>query len=191
MVKKLYSGMDLPIKTRAALFWRGLFFGAKNTDEPLALDKNISELGSVLFLLPEAENHIRVVRIFLQSIHNALGPYPAMKIEYALSKGSCISYGTLVKEPLIVYSSDDLNYWGLPKRNLLNKCSSLDINAAIDLNPDFNPIAITLMQAARAEVKIGYYSRKRERYYNILIDRKNTDFLERGNRYIIQLLGLN
>ena len=67
----------------------------------------------------------------------------------------------------------------------------LDINAAIDLNPDFNPIAITLMQAARAEVKIGYYSRKRERYYNILIDRKNTDFLERGNRYIIQLLGLN
>ena len=183
--------MDLPIKTRAALFWRDLFFGTKNTDEPLALDKNIPELGSVLFLLPEAENHIRVVRIFLQSIHNALGPYPAMKIEYALAKESCISYGTLVKKTLIVYSSNDLNYWGLPKRNLLNKCSSLDINAAIDLNPDFNPIAITLMQAARAEVKIGYYSRKRERYYNILIDRKNTDFLERGNRYIIQLLGLN
>ena len=53
--------MDLPIKTRAALFWRGLFFGTKNTDAPLALDKNIPELGSVLFLLPEAENHIRVV----------------------------------------------------------------------------------------------------------------------------------
>jgi len=47
------------------------------------------------------------------------------------------------------------------------------------------------MQVARAEVKIGYYSRKKERYYNILIDRKKTDFLERGNRYIIQLLGLN
>ena len=88
--------MDLPIKTRIGLFWKGLFFGIKNTDSPLALDKNIPELGGVLFLLPEAENHIRVVRIFLQSIHNALGPYPAMKIEYALSKGSCISYGTLV-----------------------------------------------------------------------------------------------
>jgi hypothetical protein len=47
------------------------------------------------------------------------------------------------------------------------------------------------MQVARAEVKIGYYSRKKEQYYNILIDRKKTDFLERGNRYIIQLLGLN
>ena len=183
--------MDLPIKTRIGLFWKGLFFGIKNTDAPLALDKNIPELGGVLFLLPEAENHIRVVRIFLQSIHNALGPYPAMKIEYALAKKSRISYGTLVKEPLIVYSSNDLNYWGLPKRALLNKCSGLDINAAIDLNPDFNPIAVTLMQVARAEVKIGYYSIKKERYYNILIDRKKTDFLERGNRYIIQLLGLN
>ena len=47
------------------------------------------------------------------------------------------------------------------------------------------------MQVAKAKVKIGYYSRKKERYYNILIDRKKTDFLERGNRYIIQLLGLN
>ena len=80
---------------------------------------------------------------------------------------------------------------GLTKKKLLNKCSGLNINAAIDLNPDFNPIAVTLMQVARAEVKIGYYSRKKERYYNILIDRKKTDFLERGNRYIIQLLGLN
>lgn len=190
-MKKLYSGMDLPIKTRAALFWRGLFFGANNMDTSLAIDKKIPELGSVLFLLPEAENHIRVVRIFLQSIHNALGPYPAMKIEYALAKKSLISYGTLVKEPLIVYSSSDLNYWGLPKKELLNKCSGLDLNAAIDLNPNFNPIAVTLIHAARADVKIGYYSSKGERYYNILIDRKNTDFLERGNRYIIQLLGLN
>ena len=60
MVKKLYSGMDLPIKTRAALFWMNLFFGTKNTDTALALDKKISELGSVLFLLPAAENYIRV-----------------------------------------------------------------------------------------------------------------------------------
>ena len=183
--------MDLPIKTRVALFWKGLFYDTKNTDEPLALDKNIPGLSGVLFLLPETENYVRVVRIFLQSIQNALGPSPAIKIEYALAKKSRVSYGTLVKEPLIVYSSSDLNYWGLPKRKLLNKCSDLDINAAIDLNPDFNPIAVTIMQAAEAKVKIGYYSRKGERYYNILIDRKNTDFLEQGNRYIIQLLGLN
>ena len=97
--------MDLPIKTRAALFWRSLFFGTKNTDAPLALDNNNPELGRVLFLLPEAEHYIRVVRIFLQSIQNALGPFPVMKIEYALAKKSRISYGTLVKEPLIVYSS--------------------------------------------------------------------------------------
>ena len=53
--------MDLPIKTRAALFWRGLFFGTKNTDAPLALDKYIPDLGSVLFILPEEINYSRVV----------------------------------------------------------------------------------------------------------------------------------
>ena len=43
----------------------------------------------------------------------------------------------------------------------------------------------------KSNIKIGYYSTYAEKYYNILIERKETDFLEKGNRYILQLLGLN
>ena len=39
-------------------------------------------------------------------------------------------------------------------------------------------------------IKIGYYSKYAEKYYNIIIERKETDFLEKGNSYILQLLGL-
>ena len=113
-----------------------------------------------------------------------------MKIDYALSKRSLIAYEGLIQNPLILFSSDDLNYWGLPNNELINVCKGLDFHAVIDLNPDFNPFASTLIKHIKANIKIGYYSKYAEKYYNILIERKETDFLERGNSYILQLLGV-
>ena len=119
-----------------------------------------------------------------------MGPDPTMKIDYALSKQSLISYDGLINEPLILFSSNDQNYWGLPNDQLINKCKKLEFHAVIDLNPEFNPFVTSLIKYIKANIKIGYYSTYAEKYYNILIERKDTDFLERGNTYILQLLGL-
>ena len=73
---------------------------------------------------------------------------------------------------------------------MINVCKDLEFHAVIDLNPEFNPFATSLTKHIEANIKIGYYSKYAEKYYNILIERKDTDFLERGNSYIIQLLGL-
>ena len=189
MVKKLYSTMDIPFKTRLALFFNNLISKSiKNST--LGINENNNAISRVLFVVPEEFNYSRVVRIFLQSIYNSMGPDPTMKIDYALSKQSLISYDGLINNPLILFSSTDQNYWGLPNDQLINKCKKLEFNAVIDLNPEFNPFATSLIKDIKANIKIGYYSTYAEKYYNILIERKDTDFLERGNSYILQLLGL-
>ena len=189
MVKKLYSTMDIPFKTRLALFFINLISKSiKNST--LGINENNNAISRVLFVVPEEFNYSRVVRIFLQSIYNSMGPDPTMKIDYALSKQSLISYDGLINNPLILFSSIDQNYWGLPNDQLINKCKKLEFNAVIDLNPEFNPFSTSLIKHIKANIKIGYYSTYAEKYYNILIERKDTDFLERGNSYILQLLGL-
>ena len=189
MVKKLYSAMDIPLKTRLALFFNNLISKSiKNST--LGINENNNAISRVLFVVPEEFNYSRVVRIFLQSIYNSMGPDPTMKIDYALSKQSLISYDGLINNPLILFSSTDQNYWGLPNDQLINKCQKLEFHAVIDLNPEFNPFATSLIKDIKANIKIGYYSTYAEKYYNILIERKDTDFLERGNSYILQLLGL-
>ena len=189
MVKKLYSTMDFPLKTRIALSFNNVIYKSIE-NSTLGINDDNTSISRVLFILPEEINYSRVVRIFIQSIYNALGPNPTMKIDYALSKRSLIAYEGLIQNPLILFSSDDLNYWGLPNNELINVCKRLDFHAVIDLNPDFNPFASTLIKHIKANIKIGYYSKYAEKYYNILIERKETDFLERGNSYILQLLGV-
>ena len=189
MVKKLYSAMDIPLKTRLGLFFNNLIYKSIK-DSTLGINDNNTSISQVLFILPEEVNYSRVVRIFLQSIYNAMGPNPTMNIDYALSKQSIISYEGLINNPLILFSSDDQNFWELPNNQLINVCKGLEFHAVIDLNPEFNPFATSLTKYIKANIKIGYYSKYAEKYYNILIERKDTDFLERGNSYIIQLLGL-
>ena len=189
MVKKLYSTMDFPLKTRLALFFDNIIHKPIK-DSVLGVNDNKTSISQVLFILPEEINYSRVARIFIQSIQNALGPDPEMNISYALSKSSLISYEGLIQNPLILFSTENLNYWELPNNELINECKKLDFHAVIDLNPDFNPFASTLIKYIKANVKIGYYSKYAEKYYNIIIERKETDFLEKGNSYILQLLGL-
>ena len=189
MVKKLYSAMDFPLKTRLALFLNNVIYKTSK-DSTLGINEKNTSISEVLFILPEETKYSRIVRIFLQSIYNALGPNPSIKIDFILSKDSMISYEGLIQNPLILFSSDDINYWGLPNDEFIDKCKGLDFHAVIDLNPEFNPIAMMLIKNIKSNIKIGYYSKYAEKYYNILIERKNTDFLERGNSYILQLLGL-
>jgi len=39
-------------------------------------------------------------------------------------------------------------------------------------------------------MRIGFYTEESEQYYNILIDRKGSDYIEKGFLNIQQLLGL-
>ena len=63
-------------------------------------------------------------------------------------------------------------------------------DAVIDLNLDFDPISATIAQQSNAPMRIGFYTEESEQYYNILIDRKGSDYIEKGFLNIQQLLGL-
>jgi len=63
-------------------------------------------------------------------------------------------------------------------------------DAVIDLNLDFDPVSATIVQQSNAPMRIGFYTEESEQYYNILIDRKGSDYIEKGFLNIQQLLGL-
>ena len=73
MVKKLYSAMDIPLKTRLALSFNNLIYRPTKRST-LGINENHNAISQVLFVVPEDINYSRVVRIFLQSIYNSMGP---------------------------------------------------------------------------------------------------------------------
>ena len=68
MVKKLYSAMEIDLKTRVALWYRRRLRRGQSSGKAVKLSSSKDRLRSVLFFLPDKIEHIRIVEYFIKSI---------------------------------------------------------------------------------------------------------------------------
>lgn len=181
--------MDLPLKTRMALWWNRPR-EKSNGKIGLALRKERYPLSNLLVLLPKNPEHSRLARIFIQSLQNAIGPEGRLSVRYIAMRRNLEFVDSSINDRLITYSNEHINRWGLPYKSFLEIVFSSQPDAVIDLNLDFDPVSATIVQESNAPMKIGFYTEESEKYFNILIERKGSDYLEKGFRNIQQLLGL-
>ncbi len=181
--------MDLPLKTRMALRWN-LSREKSNSNVGLALRKERYPFSNLLVLLPKKPEHSRMARIFIQSLQNAIGPEGRIQVRYIAMRRNLEFIDSSINDRLITYSNEHLNRWGLPYKSFLEIVFSSQPDAVIDLNLDFDPVSATIVQQSNAPLRIGFYTEESEQYYNIMIDRKGSDYIEKGFLNIQQLLGL-
>jgi hypothetical protein len=181
--------MDLPLKTRMALRWN-LSRKKSNSNVGLALRKERYPFSNLLVLLPKKPEHSRMARIFIQSLQNAIGPEGRIQVRYIAMRRNLEFIDSSINDRLITYSNEHINRWGLPYKSFLEIVFSSQPDAVIDLNLDFDPVSATIVQQSNAPMRIGFYTEESEQYYNILIDRKGSDYIEKGFLNIQQLLGL-
>lgn len=181
--------MDLPLKTRMALRWN-LSREKSNSNVGLALRKERYPFSNLLVLLPKKPEHSRMARIFIQSLQNAIGPEGRIQVRYIAMRRNLEFIDSSINDRLITYSNEHLNRWGLPYKSFLEIVFSSQPDAVIDLNLDFDPVSATIVQQSNAPMRIGFYTEESEQYYNIMIDRKGSDYIEKGFLNIQQLLGL-
>jgi len=181
--------MDLPLKTRMALRWN-LTRKKSNINVGLALRKERYPFSNLLVLLPKKPEHSRMARIFIQSLQNAIGPEGRIQVRYIAMRRNLEFIDSSINDRLITYSNEHINRWGLPYKSFLEIVFSSQPDAVIDLNLDFDPVSATIVQQSNAPMRIGFYTEESEQYYNILIDRKGSDYIEKGFLNIQQLLGL-
>ncbi len=161
-----------------------------NSNVGLALRKERYPFSNLLVLLPKKPEHSRMARIFIQSLQNAIGPEGRIQVRYIAMRRNLEFIDSSINDRLITYSNEHLNRWGLPYKSFLEIVFSSQPDAVIDLNLDFDPVSATIVQQSNAPMRIGFYTEESEKYYNILIERKGSEYLEIGFRNIQQLLGL-
>ncbi len=180
--------MDLPVKTRMALWWdrsRG-----KNVRTELGLRKEQEPISNILVILPKNPEHSAMTRIFIQSLQNAIGPKSRMQVRFVTMRQNLEYIDSAINDRLITYSNEHVNRWGLPQKSFLDIVFTSRPHAVVDLNRDFDPISASIVQHSKAPMRIGFYSEEKEKYYNILIDGKDENYMDKGYQNIQQLLGL-
>jgi|TARA_B100001079_G_scaffold269475_1_gene281767 hypothetical protein len=181
--------VDLPLKTRMALWWNR---PREKTNGPvgLAIRKERYPITNLLVLLPKKPEHSHMARMFIQVLQNAMGPEGRLQIRYIAIRRNLEYVDSSINDRLITYSKEHVNRWGLPHKSFLDLIFTSQPDAVIDLNLEFDPFTVAIAQHSNAPMRIGFYTEEGEKYYNILIKRKGSDYIEKGFLNIQQLLGL-
>lgn len=77
----------------------------------------------------------------------------------------------------ITYSLQDINYFGLPTKDFLNKLKYLDLDVVLDLNENDNYFSTSITNYVRTKIKISIFENKKDEFYNLILltnSRENT-----------------
>lgn len=78
---------------------------------------------------------------------------------------------------VITYSLQDINYFGLPTKDFLNKLKYLDLDVVLDLNENDNYFSTSITNYVRTKIKISIFENKKDEFYNLILltnSRENT-----------------
>ena len=185
MEKKLYSAMKIPLKTKIAFLLTYKIVLKKENNRSIKLGLGGNKIRTVAYFLPEKERFRRVAIQYLNNLnkHN---------LEIKLICRSSVSelFNVSMNHPDIFISDKQLNRFGLPQPSTKYKMNQIVADAAVDLNPEFDPVHGILMQKINSRLKIGFDSHWSQKLYTITLTASNNEYIDNQYHQINQLLGI-
>lgn len=181
--------MKIPLKTKIAFWWwqRFRFKQPENKFQKIStLGKGV---GSLLIILPRDNRHLPLAQHFLKSLISR-GHFKAVnKIIGWEEQKDIIDQQLLQRVQLI--TENNFNKYGLLSDEAIKQLTVGQFNAVINLDPIFNPVSYQLVSRFGSIARIGFSFDFGQNIYNIIIDgNSNTNYVEQGYEYILEVLGL-
>ena len=185
MEKKLYSTMKISLKTKIAFLLTDKIALKKENNRSIKLGLGENKIRTVAYFLPEKELFSRMAIHYLNNLnkHN---------LEIKLICRSSVSelFNLSMHHSDMLISDKQLNRSGLPHPSTKHKMNQIFSDAAVDLNPEFDPVHGILMQKINSPLKIGFESHWSQKLFTITLTANNNGYMEKQYQQINQLLGI-
>ncbi|MDP7526313.1 MAG: hypothetical protein QF852_01670 [Candidatus Marinimicrobia bacterium] len=182
--------MEVSKKTKVAMWWENIRAKNRFKTEAMSLSSNGRSPLRFLIILPEHTTESELAKRFVFAMRNALGPMGGNQIRIL----GPANVGNLINmegfHDFILYTETDLNRWGLPGKELNWACQRIKVDAVLDLNQDFAPVSAMICSRVAAPLKVGFFSKEGERFFNVMIRRHGSELKESGFKEIFQILGI-
>jgi ADP-heptose:LPS heptosyltransferase len=145
----------------------------------------LAEAQSILVFMPEKLEDFGIARKFIDEL---MADFPAAKFLFVIKQkyqsllNGNKNYGT------IFVSDKDVNFFGLPKKELRQKILATAYDIVIDLNDDFHLPSTYLCLKSRASLKICLDDDRREPFYNFYFRIRPDEKLNNKYKKLIQYL---
>jgi len=90
----------------------------------------------------------------------------------------------------LVYSSDDINTWFLPRRDLLKKMETNSFDFALDLNVKLSLPSAFLCKASNAPLRASFAKQGGDQFYNLQVQTKGTAINSQSYRSLLKCLDM-
>jgi len=174
------------LKTHIVILCLRLLRKLRHKDELMTVRRGGTGVKNALIILPDGQGNSRIARYFLKSVYEK----KESKLSFLMNTQLYHSFTGPFPADVQTYSGEDIGRHQLPKKDLIEKVTSRKFHAVVDMHPNFNLATAYLTYLSHAPVRVGFRSRFSEHFFNIQIDRKSTDFLEKGYLSIQKLLNL-
>lgn len=181
--------MKTPLKTKIAYWWWRKFRFNKPDNKIQKISKKSDGVRSLLIVLPRDKTHLSISQHFLKTLSSREHFNAINKIICWKEHKDMLSPEILQRAQLI--SEDDINGLGLLAVESLKKFINGKFNAIINLDPELNLISAQIISSFNSGIRIGFKSNIIDDIYNINIeDGIGNNYIEKGYKYIIEVLGL-
>ena len=181
--------MNTPLKTKTAFWWWKKTHLKKNKFRKQKISKVGQGIRSLFIILPRDKTHLSIAQHFLMTISDREN-FAAINKIIGWEEQRDLLNSELLERSLLL-NDDDLDRFGLLTPKSLTEITDGQFGAILNLDPEFNPLSIQIVNSLNSEIKIGFNSADNIDIYNINIDSdQSRNYIERGYRYILDVLGL-
>jgi hypothetical protein len=145
----------------------------RKSDRVVDVFSTLAEARAVLVFMPDKLEDFGIARKFIEKF---------MRESYRSLLNDEKKYGT------IFVTDRDVNFWGIPKKELKIKIIATEYDIVIDLNDEFHLPSTYLCLKSRASLKICFDHEKREPFYNFYFRARENVSLNAKYKKLIQYL---
>jgi len=157
----------------------------RKNDRVVDVFGTLAEARSILVFMPDKLEDFGIARKFLTKL---MDDFSNAKFQFVMRE----SYRSLLNGDrnfgTIFVSDRDVNFLGLPKKELKQKILATEYDIVIDLNDDFHLPTTFLCQKSRASLKICFDHDMREPFYNFSFRAQSDESLNNKYKKLVQYL---
>ena len=144
-------------------------------------------VNNILFFLPAEKEFAQVASHFIKP--NGQESY--LNINYVIHKEGLSYYQDELLPRMIIYSDDDINWFGsISSNEIINQINRIEYDALVDLNQSINQSLSLLSLDLNIPIKIGFETPISDQLYSIEIELQKNGFIEENFMTIEKILGI-
>ena len=173
-------------KLRCVILWLRLIRKLRPTKELMAFRKNGSGIKTALIIFPEGQENSRIARYFLKSVY----ANKEVDLHFLMDIHLYHSFMGTLPTSVHIYTDEDISWFGLPQPEFVNRVCSGKYHAVVDMHPSFNLVTAYLTYLSKAPIRVGFFGEFSQHFFNVEIDKKGSQFIEKSYLSIQKLLNL-